>query len=304
MENSLSINIPSHKNQQLCVNAFGHSITMPCHKYGPAVRPYYLIHYILKGKGEFVVNGTRYKLSAGKGFLIEPDYQTIYMADKEEPWTYIWVGFSGAGAKRCVSSLGLSQEQPIFKSSEKDTLTQCILGMIQHNQKTPVDSFYMLSMLYLFLSTVAAADPDKSSFGNGNIYVSQAIAYIRDHIAEPLQADSVAKHVGLNRSYLSTLFKQHTGLSPLKYIQKFRMTKAQHLLESSNLSVSDIAYSCGYQQPESLIKLFRQQYGMSPAAYRKMIINQTLSSQEDIRKSETGDLSLSGLEEASHQIRF
>ena len=149
-------------------------------------------------------------------------------------------------------------------------------------------------MLYLFLSTVAAADPDKSSFGNGNIYVSQAIAYIRDHIAEPLQADSVAKHVGLNRSYLSTLFKQHTGLSPLKYIQKFRLTKAQHLLESSNLSVSDIAYSCGYQQ----------QYGMSPAAYRKMIINQTLSSQEDIRKSETGDLSLSGLEEASHQIRF
>lgn len=304
MENSLSINIPSHKNQPLCVNAFGHSITMPCHKYGPAVRPYYLIHYILEGRGEFVVNGTRYSLSAGKGFLIEPDYQTIYMADQNDPWTYIWVGFSGANAKQCVSSLGLSQEQPIFKSHEKDTLARCILGMVQHNRQSAADTFYTLSMLYLFLSTVAAADPDKSSHGDGNIYVSQAITYIRDHIAEPLQADTVAKHVGLNRSYLSTLFKQHTGLSPLKYIQKFRLTKAQHLLESSSLPIAAIAYSCGYQQPESLMKLFRQQYGMSPAAYRKMTIQQTASSQADIEADKNGDLSIANLEEASHKIHF
>ncbi len=297
MENSLSMNIPSCERQQICVNAFGHSVTMPCHKYGPAVRPYYLIHYILEGKGEFVVNGTRYKLSAGKGFLIEPDYQTIYMSDPKEPWTYLWVGFSGADAKQCVSSLGLSQEQPIFKSEEKDTLKRCVLGMLQHNHSRAADKFYTLSMLYLFLSTVAAADPDNSSHGDSNIYVSQAVAYIRDHIAEPLQAETVAKHVGLNRSYLSTLFKEHTGLSPLKYIQKFRLTKAQHLLESSSLSVSAIAYSCGYQQPESLIKIFRQQYGISPAAYRKSIMEQNAF----VKEKQKGAPSLLDTEEVSHQ---
>ena len=76
METALSVNIPVYEHQQLSINAFGHSVTMPGHTYGPAVRPYYLIHFILEGKGEFIVNGTHYKLSAGKGFLIEPDYKT------------------------------------------------------------------------------------------------------------------------------------------------------------------------------------------------------------------------------------
>lgn len=271
MEHSFSVNIPSC-GRRLSVNAFGHSVTMPCHKYGPAVRPYYLIHYILEGKGKFVVNGIDYKLSAGKGFLIEPDYQTIYMADRDEPWTYIWIGFSGADAKEIVSSLGLSQEHPIFSSGEKETLENCIAEMISHDSGSASDTLYLLSMLYLFLSTVAASDREELSNRDGNPYVIQAITYIRNHIEESLRTEAVARYVGLNRSYFSTLFKQHTGLSPLAYIQKFRLTKAQHLLESSRLSVSAIAYSCGYQQPESLIKIFHQHYGMSPAAYRKKIL--------------------------------
>lgn len=271
MEQSFSVNLPGC-GKQLSVNAFGHSVTMPCHKYGPAVRPYYLIHYILEGKGEFVVNGIDYKLSAGKGFLIEPDYQTIYTADREEPWTYIWIGFSGADAKGIVSSLGLSQEHPIFSSGEKETLENCIAGMLSHDGGRAADALYLLSMLYLFLSTVAASGREELSLKDSNPYVSQAIAYIRSHIEEPLKTEAVAGYVGLNRSYFSTLFKQHTGLSPLKYIQKFRLTKAQHLLESSRLSVSAIAYSCGYQQPESLIKIFHQHYGMSPAAYRRKML--------------------------------
>ena len=151
METSLSVNIPVYEHQQLSISAFGHSVTMPGHKYGPAVRPYYLIHYILEGKGEFTVNETTYKLSAGKGFLIEPDYQTIYKADMEEPWTYIWIGFSGKDANQAVSMLGLSQEQPIFRSEEKETLKNCVMAMIRHNRGNAADCFYSLSMLYLFL---------------------------------------------------------------------------------------------------------------------------------------------------------
>lgn len=296
MEHSLSINIPGYEKQQICVNAFGHSVTMPCHKYGPAVRPYYLIHFILEGKGEFSVNGTRYKLSAGKGFLIEPDYQTAYISDSSEPWTYIWVGFSGGDAPQILSQLGLSQEQPIFKSEKPEILKDCVMGMIRHNHSNAEDTFYCLSMLYLFLSTIASSNRDESVHGDSNLYVSQAIAYIRNHIAEPLTTDAVAKYVGLNRSYLSTLFKQHTGLSPLPYIQQFRLTKAKHLLESTRLPVAAIAYSCGYQQPESLIKLFGREYGMSPSAYRKASLKETLSTQETIKKDsllQTSEESLS-----------
>ena len=173
-----------------------------------------------------------------------------------------------------MTMLGLSQEQPIFKSEEKETLKTCVMSMIRRNRRNAADTFYSLSMLYLFLSIIAASSQDDSLKG-GNLYVDQAMAYIRSHIAEPLKTEDIARYVGLNRSYLSALFKEQTGLSPLKYIQRSRLTKAQHLLESSRLSVASIAYACGYQQPESLMKIFRQQYGMSPSAYRKMIRQQS-----------------------------
>ena len=47
----------------------------------------------------------------------------------------------------------------------------------------------------------------------------------QNHYSEPLQIEDIARYIGLNRSYLSTLFKEHTGQSPLKYLQTFRLTK-------------------------------------------------------------------------------
>ncbi len=273
MEQAISVDKPIYEKQTLCINAFGHSVAAPCHKFGPAVRSYYLIHYILEGRGEFVVNNTTYRLSAGQGFLIEPDYQTVYTADSKEPWTYIWVGFCGESAGQMVSALGLSQEQPIFSSAESEKLKGYVMDMISHNRSGAADSFYTFGALCLFLSVIADSNRDILPRTEGNAYVDQAVSYIRNHISEPLQVEEIAAYVGLNRSYFCTLFKQYTGRTPLNYMQDFRLTKARHMLESSCLSVSTIAYSCGYQRPESLIRIFRQKFGVSPAVYRKQIIS-------------------------------
>lgn len=276
MENAISIDMPIFEKQNLCVNAFGYSETNPCHRYGPAVRPYYLIHYILEGKGQYSIDNINYRLSEGQGFLIEPDCQTVYMSDANEPWKYIWIGFSGKEAGSIVSSLGLSMNQPIFRSEEKEKLLGYVMNMLHHDHSSTEDTFYTLGMMFLFLSTIAASNHDILPEADGNAYVNQAISYIQNHITEPLLIDEIARYVGLNRSYLSKLFTEHTGLSPLKYIQSFRLTKAKHLLESSTLSISGIAFSCGYQRPESLIKIFRQRYGISPAAYRSQVLQRSV----------------------------
>lgn len=272
MENSISIDLPIFEHQHLCVNTFGHSVTDPCHKFGPAVRPYYLIHYILEGKGEFTVNNTTYQLCAGQGFLIEPGCLTIYQSDEKEPWTYIWVGFSGTDAQELVSSIGLSQNQPVFRSEEREALKKHVLDMLQHNHGSIEDTYINLGNLYYFLGVIAASNRDILPESDGNRYVEQAILYINNHLMEPFGVDEIARYVGLNRSYFSGLFKKHTKLSPLEYIQAARLSKARHMLESSALAVSEIACSCGYQRPESLIKIFRQHFGISPAAYRRRVL--------------------------------
>ncbi len=271
MENSFFVEFPTMAVEDLHVNNFGYSITKPCHKFGPAVRNFYLIHYILDGEGEFYVNNNCYKLKKGQGFLIEPDYQTVYMADSANPWTYVWVGFSGKKSKEILNTIGICQDFPIFTCVEDQHPEKYVMDMLHHNNANTFDQYRQMAMLYLFFSCLAKANKDNvnDNESRDNIYVMQAIRYIQNHYSETtLRIDELARYVGLNRSYLSTLFKKCTGLSPLKYLQTFRLTKAAHLLSMTQLSIASIAFSCGYQEPESFHKVFRQTTGLSPSKYR------------------------------------
>lgn len=282
MENSIFIEFPEAEKEELHINSFGRSVTKPGHRYGPAVRSFFLIHYIVEGEGEFSVNGTACHLRAGQGFLIEPDYLTTYTADLERPWTYVWLGFSGQKAKSVLGAIGLSQNSPIFTCDPALHPEQYIMDMLEHNYATPSDIYRRQAMMLLFFSALAQSRRELLADQPENAYVAQAVRYIQDHYHEPLLVEEIARYVGLNRSYLSTLFKQYTGLSPIKYLQTFRMTRAAHLLSLTQLPVSAVAYSCGYQETESFHKAFKQHTGLSPKRYREREQAKTKTNQETL----------------------
>ena len=63
----------------------------PLYSFGPAIRPNYLLHYVLDGKGYYYVNNEKYEVNKNEGFLICPNVVTFYQADEENPWTYLWI---------------------------------------------------------------------------------------------------------------------------------------------------------------------------------------------------------------------
>ena len=78
----------------------------------------------------------------------------------------------------------------------------------------------------------------------------------------------VARYVALNRSYLFTLFRRVLDISPQEYLARFRLTRAQEQLILTDASVTNIAVSCGYQDPQVFSKAFKQQFGITPVKYR------------------------------------
>ena len=81
--------------------------------------------------------------------------------------------------------------------------------------------------------------------------------------------NEIADYLSLNRSYLTTLFKKHLHLSPQEFLLKYRMMRAEDLLTNTDLTINQIAFSCGYSNQLSFSKAFSNSYQMAPRDYRK-----------------------------------
>ncbi|BAU12982.1 transcriptional regulator, AraC family [Leptolyngbya sp. NIES-3755] len=103
------------------------------------------------------------------------------------------------------------------------------------------------------------------------VMLNRAIAYIQDHLDQEIQLSDLAQHLGLSSCYFASLFKQSTGVSPYQFVIQRRLQKAQELLKTTHFSIAEIALHCGFSSQSHLTKLFRQQLGLTPTAYRKLI---------------------------------
>ena len=254
----------------LYVNCCGLSRTEGLHSFGPALKPHYLVHYILSGKGRFVIGGKEYPLEAGYGFLITPDELAFYQADKNDPWTYVWVGFSGTQAAEYIGNIGLSVRQPIFKSEESQELYRIVKDMMEHNTFGLSHDLRRNGQLGVFLSIIAEGTKvAENEADKANNYVRKAVSFIQSNYCNPIKVTDVADYVCINRSYLYTLFRNSIGMSPQQFLATFRITKATELLQLTALPIESIALSCGYQDPLVFTKAFKQMKKMSPTSYRK-----------------------------------
>ena len=95
-------------------------------------------------------------------------------------------------------------------------------------------------------------------------YALQYIKFNYDHI----KVNDIAQYIGINRSYLTAIFKKQLDISPQEYLVSYRLKKAAELIKTTNMSIQDISTSIGYESPLTFSKMFKQTYGISPKNYR------------------------------------
>ncbi len=271
MEKAFKLDFTNDKEGNLYVNCCGCSRTGPLHSFGPALKPHYLIHFVLSGKGIFRFHDKEYRLEAGYGFLIQPGELAFYQADEREPWSYLWVGFAGSMAEEYLHAMGLSARHPIFSCEKSEELYAIVRDMMEHNTYGIADDLRRNGQLGVFLSVIAdsAGVVAKDEEDKGNRYVKRAVSFIQNNYCNPIKVTDVADYVCINRSYLYTLFQSYLGMSPQQFLTTFRITRARELLDSTDYPVESIALSCGYNDAMVFSKAFRMVKGMSPSQYRR-----------------------------------
>ena len=101
--------------------------------------------------------------------------------------------------------------------------------------------------------------------------VYQISDYISDHFQETLSLDSLAEQFYISKYYLSRSFHEVTGFGINEYINILRVKKAQSLLETTTLSVSEIASRTGFESITYLGRVFKKYQHVTPAQYRKSL---------------------------------
>lgn len=96
--------------------------------------------------------------------------------------------------------------------------------------------------------------------------VSGIIAYVQEHISEPLSVSELAERAFMSPSAFSHLFRDVTGRSPYQFVKEIRLNKARELLIENEVSVTQISKAVGYRSASHFINEFRDRYGMTPRA--------------------------------------
>lgn len=243
----------------------------PEQSYGPGVRRYYTIHFVLSGQGYFYMNNRKYTLKAGQCFFIPPVTSSLYKAEPSDSWTYIWICFNGENAPILCEHCHLTEETPVQQLNSVLPYQETILEMMTHPQLTPSSEAYIQSGLYRIIALLE--EEFHASYttmeSNENFYITQAVDYIKKSPLQNITVTDVADYLHISRSHLYGLFKKHLGTTPQAFLTSAKIINARELLTVTDIPVSSVAFSCGYQNPFAFSRAFKKETGMTPREYRE-----------------------------------
>ena len=226
--------------------------------FGPIKRDHYLIHCVLKGSGYFENEGVRYHVRAGEAFLIRPYEVAFYISDKEDPWTYAWVGFSGSEANDILEMMGGG---PILQITDPAGAERCVARLIRL-RSLETNPFARLGELYHFFSYFVLSP------GSAKILSPVAVAqmFFQQNHTCAITVEQAADYAGVSRSHLFRLFRQTCSISPQEYLCRLRLQHAAQLLQSGS-PVAQAAYSAGFTDLPNFSRRFKKSYGVTPSKY-------------------------------------
>ena len=175
------------------------------------------------------------------------------------------MGFNGSDAAIILEATDFSREEPVLRHCKQG---EQIRQQIQDIYETSGNDFHhsveMTGRLYTLLSTFLRAAGGYSKTNTSQSYVQKSIEFISANYSYPITVEDIAAYVGLSRSQLFRSFRSVLGKSPKEYLTDFRLRQASYLLENSNLSITAIANSVGFDNSLYFSKTFHRKQQKTP----------------------------------------
>jgi len=224
--------------------------------------------FIEEGKAEFSVGNRKCVVVAGEILLLNACVEH----GAADPG---WKGYSIMMSQLALSGLPAghliaADDNPVLNAKDQHfTISRYLEDLYQeYEQRSPGSDEIAASLLTAVLLKIvrfkyAAASDQTSSISE------KAKRFIEQNYHIDLSLNDLANHIFVSPYHLSHTFKNDVGLSPIQYLIQHRIEVSKKLLQTSNLPISEIAYSVGYPNSNYFNLIFKKLTGMSPGKYRK-----------------------------------
>jgi AraC family transcriptional regulator len=100
--------------------------------------------------------------------------------------------------------------------------------------------------------------------------IQDVLCYIREHIQEPLDRETLASVAGFSIPHFHRVFSARVGESAISYVRRLRLERAARKLQMGAVDITEVALAAGYDSHAAFSKAFKQQFGVSPREFRQL----------------------------------
>lgn len=232
------------------------------------------LHYVLYGGGTLIANGEKKTLQKGDVFLLFANEEYEYYPSSTNPWSYIWVDFHSNNTRDLFAPCGITTERPYVRLNDL-TASMGFLKSIYEAFDASDRHRLVCSAYFLLLWSELQKNASRSSFALEQAsakqrHVREIVTYINNNFRLPLSLSDIALGNHISVSRMMGLFSEVVGMSPISYLNRFRISAACDLLRKSNSPIGEIGNAVGVEDRLYFSRLFRKWMGMSPREYRQL----------------------------------
>lgn len=262
--------VPHLKSGGLAVSECGITENSPGHSCGPRIYGHYSAHFVLSGRGVLVSDGVSYQLSAGEGFMIMPDSAVTYTADRFDPWTYVYVNFSGAEDDVLVHSAGISEDKVTFSFDPESGILKDLERMHSLSRDSSGHGYDVTGCFLIVMSYLVREETKKN--GGAQLpeqYVRRAVSLIENNYDRQISVNDIARRIGVDRTCLYRAFKKDMGTSPVDFLINYRLERAVVLMDRCSMTASAAASAVGFCDASHFSRAFKKKFGVAPGQYMR-----------------------------------
>lgn len=227
--------------------------------------------FIKEGNGFLKLKEEIFSLKAGQCFYHPANTPACYWSDGKN-WEYIWILFNGPLFREILPKTGFSDRTPVATCTDEQLqLWENIFAnrFDYHGRKY----YETLATLVHLLSTFIETFPSDTQMLE-DTSTRSILTFIENNLHHSnLNVKLLMQVTGLGRTALYDKFRRKGLSSPSAYIRDMRISKAKHLLRSTELPIGQVAFAVGLEDPLYFSRVFRSLVGNSPSGYREYFRN-------------------------------